>query len=199
MNTRRIAAASALFALASTSAVAQQRQAPNFSIEGAGAYQALNGNFWNDLNDGRGAEASFTAGISNFSITGGYQRTWHDVSAASASGRQAVISGYFVEPRLALPFAASNFTPYIYGRAGTLERVETISSTERRERATQLGGGVGTLIYLARGVQLNVGGGYQWLRAGQRLDPSTRPNGGAYVVRAGLTLGSSGWARDPGY
>lgn len=199
MHTRRLAVASALLALASTSLAAQQRQAPHFSIEGAGSYQALNGNFWNDLNDGRGGEASFTMGISNFSVTGGYQRTWHDVSGTTATPRQAVISGYFVEPRLALPFAASNFTPYLYGRAGTLERVETVSGADRRERATQLGGGVGTLIYLARGVQLNVGGGYQWLRAGQRLDPSTRPSGGAYVVRAGLTLGSSGWARDPGY
>ena len=80
-----------------------------------------------------------------------------------------------------------------------LERAETIGGAEFTSNSTQLGGGVGSLIYLARGVQLNVGGGYQYLRAGKRIADDTRANGSAFVMRAGLTLGgSSGWARDPG-
>jgi hypothetical protein len=64
---------------------------------------------------------------------------------------------------------------------------------------TQLGGGVGSMIYLAKGVQLNLAGGYQFLRGGTRIGDNTRPSGASYLVRAGLSLGSSGWARDPGF
>ncbi|MDZ7631794.1 MAG: hypothetical protein U5K74_10720 [Gemmatimonadaceae bacterium] len=96
--------------------------------------------------------------------------------------------------------AASNFTPYLYGRGGVLERAKPIL-TKIMLNATQLGGGVGSQIYLARGVHLNIAGGDQFLRAGKRIADDTRANGGAYVMRAGLTLGggNSGWARDPGY
>ena len=114
--------------------------------------------------------------------------------------RQATLSGFYVEPRLALPLAASNFTPYLYGRGGLLERAETISGDEYKSNVTQLGGGLGSMIYLAKGVQLNLTGGYQFLRAGKRIADDTRAEGGAFVMRAGLSLGgSSGWARDPGY
>jgi len=200
MSTRRIALAS-LFSLALLASaaplLAQQRQAPIFSIEGGANFQALRGDVYSDLNDGRGAEALFTVGISNFALSAGYQRSWHDVAGES---RQATLSGFFVEPRLALPFAASNFTPYLYGRGGLLERAESIGGTEVTSNATQLGGGVGSLIFLAKGVQLNVGGGYQYLRAGRRIADDTRARGGAFVMRAGLTLGgSTGWARDPGF
>lgn len=197
MSTRRIALAS--FALLASAAplLAQHRQAPIFSVEGGANFQALRGNVYSDLNDGRGAEAQFSVGISNLALSVGYQRSWHDVAGTS---RQATLSGFFVEPRLALPFAASNFTPYLYGRGGVLERAETIGGSEFKSNATQLGGGLGSLIYLAQGVQLNVGGGYQYLRAGKRIADDTRAKGGSFVMRAGLTLGgSSGWARDPGY
>ena len=183
--------------------MAQQRQAPLFTLEAAANYQALRGNVYSDLNDGRGAEAQFTVGISNLAISAGYQRSWHDViGSAPQSGvpRQATISGFYVEPRLALPLAASNFTPYLYGRGGLLERAETVNNSEFKSNATQLGGGLGSMIYLARGVQLNLAGGYQFLRAGKRIADDTRANGGAFVMRAGLSLGgNSGWARDPGY
>lgn len=197
MSARRMTLASLVLLASAAPLVAQQRQAPIFSVEGGANFQALQGNVYSDLNDGRGAEAMFTVGISNLSVSAGYQRSWHDVAGAS---RQATLSGFFVEPRLALPFAASNFTPYLYGRGGVLERAETIGGAEFTSNSTQLGGGVGSLIFLAKGVQLNVGGGYQYLRAGKRIADDTRAKGGAFVMRAGLTLGgSSGWARDPGY
>ena len=197
MSIRRLALASAALLTTAMPAMAQRRQAPIFTIEGGANYQALRGNLYSDLNDGRGAEAQFTVGISNLAVSAGYQRSWHDVVGAS---RQATLSGFYIEPRLALPYAASNFTPYLYGRGGVLERAETVLGQEIKSNATQLGGGIGSLIYLAKGIQLNVGGGYQFLRAGKRIADDTRANGGAFVMRAGLTLGgSSGWARDPGY
>jgi hypothetical protein len=203
MSIRR-ASLSAVALLASAAPVmAQQRQAPLFTIEAAANYQALRGNVYSDLNDGRGAEAQFTVGISNLAISAGYQRSWHDVIASAPAGgvpRQATISGFYVEPRLALPLAASNFTPYLYGRGGLLERAETVNNSEFKSNVTQLGGGLGSMIYLARGVHLNLAGGYQFLRAGKRIADDTRANGGAFVMRAGLSLGgNSGWARDPGY
>lgn len=193
----RYALASAAFLTSAMPTLAQNRQAPIFSIEGHANYQALRGDVFSDLNDGRGAEAQFTVGISNLAVSAGYQRSWHDVVGAS---RQATLSGFFVEPRLALPFAASNFTPYLFGRGGVLQRAETIAGVERTTNVSQVGGGIGSMIYLAKGVQLNLAGGYQFLREGTRIADGTRANGGAYVMRAGLTLGgSSGWARDPGF
>ena len=198
MSIRRLALASSAFAIVAAPLAAQRRQAPMFAVEANANYQALRGNVYSDLNDGRGAEALFTLGISNFALSAGYQRSWHDVLGSS---RQATLSGFFVEPRLALPFAASHFTPYIYGRGGLLQRAELVSDKEITSNATQMGGGVGSQIILARGLQLNLAGGYQYLRAGRRIADDTRANGGAFVMRAGLTLGgsASGWARDPGY
>lgn len=203
MSIRRVALASAALLTTAAPVMAQQRQAPMFTIEGAANYQALRGNVFSDLNDGRGAEAQFTVGISNLAVSVGYQRSWHDIIGTAPEGgvpRQATLSGFYVEPRLALPLAASNFTPYLYGRGGLLERAETISGDEYKSNVTQLGGGLGSMIYLAKGVQLNLTGGYQFLRAGKRIADDTRAEGGAFVMRAGLSLGgTSGWARDPGY
>lgn len=203
MSIRRVAFTAVALLATAAPVMAQQRQAPLFTIEAAANYQALRGNVYSDLNDGRGAEAQFTVGISNLAISAGYQRSWHDVIGSAPEGgvpRRATISGFYVEPRLALPFAASNFTPYLYGRGGLLERAETIRDSEYKSNATQLGGGLGSMIYLAKGVQLNLAGGYQFLRSGKRIADDTRANGGAFVMRAGLSIGgNSGWARDPGY
>ena len=198
MSIRLLALASAALLVVAAPLTAQRRQAPMFSVEGNANYQALRGNVYSDLNDGRGAEALFTLGISNLALSVGYQRSWHDVVGTS---RQATLSGFFVEPRLALPFAVSAFTPYIYGRGGLLQRAEMVNDAELTSNATQVGGGLGSQIDLAKGIQLNLAGGYQYLRAGRRISDDTRAKGGAFVMRAGLTLGgnSSGWARDPGY
>jgi len=197
MSHRRLAFTAVALLASAAPLVAQQRQAAIFSVEGGATYNALRGDVYSDLGDGRGADAALTVGISNFSLTGGYQRSWHRVMGTE---RDATLSGFYIEPRLALPFAASNFTPYLYGRGGVLERAETVGGSQVTSTASQLGGGVGSLIDLARGVQLNVGGGYQYLRAGRRIADDTRANGGAFMMRAGLSIGgSSGWARDPGY
>lgn len=196
MSRRLVVAAVAACATASPM-LAQQRQQPLFTIDGGANYQALRGNLYSDLNDGRGAEAQITMGVSNLSVSGGYQRSWHRVLGTE---REATLSGFYLEPRLALPFAASNFTPYIYGRGGVLERSETVADRQVTSNATQMGGGVGTLVYLSKGMQLNLGAGYQFLRAGRRISDDTRASGGSFVMRAGLSLGgNSGWARDPGY
>lgn len=204
MSIRRFALASATLLATAAPVMAQHRQAPMFTIEGGANYQALRGGVFGDLNDGRGAEAQFIVGVSNLALAVGYQRSWHDVvgtAAATGTPRQATLSGFYIEPRLALPFAASNFTPYIYGRGGLLQRAETIQDAEVTSNISQLGGGLGSQIYLAKGIHLNLAGGYQFFRAGKKISDDTRANGGAYVMRAGLTLGggSSGWARDPGY
>lgn len=203
MSIPRLTLASVALLVTAAPVMAQRREQPIFTVEAAANYQALRGNVFSDLADGRGAEAQFTVGISNFAASIGYQRSWHDVLGTAPAGgvpKQATLSGFYIEPRLALPLAASNFTPYVYGRGGLLERAETVSGLEYKSNVTQLGGGVGSMIYLARGVQLNLAGGYQFLRAGKRIADDTRADGGAFVMRAGLSLGgNSGWARDPGY
>jgi hypothetical protein len=197
MSSRHFSRAALALAVSALPLAAQQRQAPTFSIEGGANYQALRGTLYSDLSDGRGSEAQATLGISNLAVSAGYQRSYHNV--IGTANRQATLSGFYVEPRLALPLAASNFTPYLYGRGGLLERSETVGTGAVKSTASQLGGGLGSLIYLAKGVQLNLAGGYQYMRAGRRIADDTRTNGGAFMLRAGLTLGSSGWARDPGF
>ncbi len=197
MSNRRFALASIALLTSAAPVMAQHRDAPMFTVEAGANYQALRGNVFNDLNDGRGAELQLTVGISNLSLSAGYQRSWHDVLDTQ---RQATLSGFYIEPRLALPFAASNFTPYMYGRGGLLERAEVVQDLEYKSNVTQIGGGLGSMIYLAKGLQLNIAGGYQFLRDGKRIADDTRANGGAFVMRAGLSLGgNSGWGRDPGY
>ena len=55
MSIRRVALASAALLTTAAPVMAQQRQAPMFTIEGAANFQALRGNVFSDLNDGRGA------------------------------------------------------------------------------------------------------------------------------------------------
>jgi hypothetical protein len=188
--------------------VAQNRNTPSLSIEANGVYTGVARSVFPNVGDGRGGEAQATLGIGNFAISGGVSRTWHDVSGAptnplpGVSGADgATLTTFFVEPRLALPLGVSNFTPYLYGRAGQTNYQYTTNGDDlgARQRALMLGGGAGVIVELFKGAALNLGGGYQWHRAGNSFGDQSRPSGGGYMVRAGLMLGGTRWARDPGF
>lgn len=187
---------------------AQHRNTPSLSIEASGVYTGISQNVFRNAGDGRGGEAQVTLGIGNFAISGGVARSFHDVNgqptlpipgAAGADG--GTMTTFFVEPRLALPLGVSNFTPYLFGRAGQANFQYTTDGTDvgERQRALMLGGGAGVIVELFKGAALNLGGGYQWHRAGNSFGDQSRPSGGGYMVRAGLMLGGTRWARDPGF
>lgn len=202
-----------LFALPAAAMVAlplaaQHRNTPSLSIEANGVYTGISQNVFRNVSDGRGGEAIVSLGIGNFAIAGGVSRTFHDVSAQPAINLPALagadggtMTSFFVEPRLALPLGVSNFTPYLYGRAGQSNFQYTTDGNDvgERQRALMLGGGAGVIVELFKGAALNLGGGYQWHRAGNSFGDQSRPSGGGYMVRAGLMLGGTRWARDPGF
>jgi opacity protein-like surface antigen len=204
----RLALALSAAVLAAAPLAAQYRNTPSLSIEASGVYTGVPTRVFPGLGDGRGAEAQVTLGIGNFAISGGVSRTLHDVGGAATlpipgttPDIGAQLTTFFVEPRLALPLGVSNFTPYLYGRAGQTRLQYTTDGDEigRRTNALQLGGGIGTIIEVTKGIALNLGGGYQWHRAGNTFSDGSQPSGGGYMVRAGLLIGGTRWARDPGF
>ena len=189
-----LVARAALLALLASSAAAQTAP-PTFSLEGNVLYNTFQGRDFRDIGDGAGFEALGNLGVGAFSIGAGYLRTTHNLVNVSDD---AVLSGPFVEPRLALPFYYRSFTPYVSGRIARLtarfdEPGGAVSAT-----GTQLGGGVGMLVAIAPGVRLNMGLTYANLRlrdaeqGGSRL-PDTAVDGGNLGFRVGLSLGGAGW------
>ena len=172
----------------------ERRTAPSFSVEGGGVYASMRGAGVERLEDGFGFEAQGRLGVSALSIGVGYQRSTHRIAgleALSGTTDPAVLSGVFVEPRVALMLGGTNFTPYLSGRVTRL--------TLRQEQAgidtdgTDVAGGGGLLVWLAPAAQLNLSALYSALRLDESgLAPGGRARGNAVTLRAGVTLGFPG-------
>lgn len=172
-----------------------RRDRPQLALEGSGALSSLSGNAVGSATDGTGFDVLASIGVSVLSLGAGYQRSTH-----SLGGDDAVVQGVFFEPRVALPLAARNFTPFVYGRVSRLERRIDNSVGTVNTNGTGLGAGVGTYVWLAPNVQLNTTVGWTDLRFGATDDVSIFPlagrtTGSSWGVRAGLTLGFDRWGR----
>jgi hypothetical protein len=185
--------------LATVPALARHAQAqgplPSISLEGSVLYNTFQGRDFRNVNDGGGFEAQANIGVGAFSLGGGYLRTTHSITGIA---EDAVQSGPYLEPRLALPFYYTNFTPYLMGRVARItHRVDT-SLGERESTGTSVGGGVGMLVRLTPGVQLNMGLLYSSFRLGRIEQGGTTVTGSGgdgttLGFRAGLSLGGGGW------
>jgi hypothetical protein len=205
----RLAVTAAAAALVAAPAHAQFRNTPSLAIEASPIYTGVPTRVFTGVGDGRGGEAQVSLGIGNFAIAGGVSRTWHDVTVGAqppiagltSTNPGATVTTFFVEPRLALPLGVSNFTPYVFGRAGQsrLQYTNDGDGVGSTRDALMLGAGIGSVVELTKGIALNLGGGYQWHRGGTTLADNSRPSGGGYMIRAGLMLGGTRWARDPGF
>lgn len=172
-----------------------RRDRAQFALEASGALSQLRGDAIGSATDGTGFDILASVGVSVLSLGGGYQRSTHRVG-----GSDATVEGVFFEPRVALPVAARNFTPFVFGRAARLERTVAGSAGDVSARGTGLGAGVGTYVWLAPNVQLNTSVGWHALRFGDdgALAGSPivgRTSGSQWTVRAGLTLGFDRWGR----
>jgi hypothetical protein len=164
-----------------------RRTAPQFGLDVGGLF--TRGSSAN-TGDATGFDVMGSVGSGMFSLGGGYQRATIRPAGPTASGDD-VLDGFFVEPRLALPFATGNFTPYLFGRAGWLtSSVATAASPRVEQSASQVGGGLGTLVWLAPRVQLNAA-----LIAVDTRAPRSAMDGASVGLRAGLTLGLDRWGR----
>jgi hypothetical protein len=105
--------------------------------------------------DGTGFEIMGSVGVSVLSLGGGYQRSTHRLGASDAT-----VDGIFFEPRVALPLAARNFTPFVYGRVSRLDRSVNGEIGSLETRGTGLGAGVGTYLWLAPNLQLSTSVGW---------------------------------------
>jgi hypothetical protein len=172
-----------------------RRDRAQFALEASGALSQLRGDAVGSATDGTGFDVMASLGVSVLSLGGGYQRSTHRLG-----GEDATVRGVFFEPRLALPFAARNFTPFVYGRVARLERTWAGEVGTFEARGTGLGAGVGTYVWLAPNIQLNTTVGWHEQRFG---DPGVlagspivgRTSGEQWTVRAGLTLGFDRWGR----
>jgi len=172
-----------------------RRERAQVALEGSGSLSQLSGNALGSATEGTGFEVMGAGGVSVLSLGGGYQRSTHRVGI-----RDATVDGFFVEPRLALPFVARNVTPFVYGRVSRLDRSVTGDIGSLETRGTGLGAGLGTYLWLAPNVQLSSSVGWNEVRFG---DPGPaagfpiagRTSGNSWTVRAGLVLGFDRWGR----
>lgn len=173
-----------------------RRERPMFALDGGGLFTTLRGNALGNIGDGTGFDVMASIGTGIFSVGGGYQRTFH---SRPGNDESVVLDGGFIEPRLALPIATGNFTPYALLRAGRLTRRPPdsgIGSNEPTVKGTALGLGAGTLFWLASNVQLNTAIMWQDLRFDD-LDGNNNPraSGSQWGLRAGLMIGFDNWGR----
>ncbi len=174
-----------------------RRERPMLALEATGLFSSVKGQALGTAGDGAGFDVMGSVGSGMFALGAGYQRSTHTLLGQSSS--RAIVDGVFIEPRLALPLATGNFTPYVFARAARLERSLENSGNEPRLRGSAIGGGVGTYFWLANNVQLNSALLWQDLRFDQA---SARPNitgaradGSQWAIRAGLSVGFDNWGR----
>ncbi len=172
-----------------------RRERPELALEASGVLTSLRGNALGSATEGTGFDLMGSIGVSVLSLGGGYQRSTHALGDADA-----VVQGVFFEPRVALPIAARNFTPFLYGRVSRLERTIEAGVDRSETNGTGLGAGLGTYVWLAPNLQLNTSVGWTELRFGDANDASIFPlagrtTGSSWGVRAGLTVGFDRWGR----
>jgi hypothetical protein len=175
----------------------ERRSPVRFALGAGGLYQSARGSSAARVADGGGFDAFGALSVSAFALGVGYQRAEQRLPG-TGSGR-AVYDGVFVEPRVSVAPARS-FSPYVAGRVAFLRQRVPASSAYAADRRslTALGAGIGTLVWLAPSVQLDLAGMYTDVRSGRDADASGRftgGTGGGATLRAGLVLGLDSWGR----
>lgn len=174
-----------------------RRERPALSLEAGGLFSSQTGDALGPVGDGTGFDIMASVGSGMFSLGGGYQRQAH----RRAIGGDAVVGGAFIEPRIALPLAVGNFTPYVFARGARLTRRVSDAPDEPTVNGTAIGGGFGTLFWLAPNVQLNTSLLWQDLRFDRSVGlelpviQSPRVEGSQWSIRAGITIGFDNWGR----
>lgn len=173
-----------------------RREQPMVALEANGLFTTVRGDARGIARDGTGFDAIASIGSGMFALGAGYQRSTH---AETSNANRSVVDGFFLEPRLALPLAAGNFTPYVFGRAARLTRtVDAVNSSKLH--GTAFGGGIGTYFWLAPNVQLTSSVLLQDVRFDRDAVLGVpvfndRAQGTQWGVRAGLSVGFDRWGR----
>ena len=175
-----------------------RRERPQLALEASGFFSTQRGEPLGAVGDGSGFDVMGSIGSGMFSLGGGYQYQTH----RRLTSGSAVVDGAFIEPRIAMPLAVGNFTPYVFARGARLTRRvhdTAIGDEERTVSGTAVGGGFGTLFWLAPNIQLNTSLLWQDMRFDRASQlpilSNSRAEGSQWGLRAGLTLGFDNWGR----
>jgi opacity protein-like surface antigen len=178
-----------LSVVAST-ASAQARQP--WSIQGSLLYTAQDLGGSAGTVGGAGIEAQLRRTFPRWSLGAGVQYSKH-----SSGPDDLGLTGFFVEPRLVLNFAAGPFAPYLAGRVAFLRGSLTadLLDGEGSSNGIAIGAGAGLIYPLTRNVNFDVGGAvlHQSL-SNMTLDDGASteiefPSFFGYVVKAGFSIG----------
>lgn len=170
----------------------ERRSPVHFAAGGGGIFQSSGGRAAGQLGDGSGFDVFGSLGVSSLALGVGYQHLRHSQGGAE-SGR-ATYHGVFVEPRFSTA-SFRNFTPYVNARVGFLRATGPLANAAGDRSVTSLAAGLGTLVWLAPGVSLDLGGMYSDARAGSRAGAVFGGPGRGVMLRAGAVLGFDRWGR----
>jgi hypothetical protein len=200
MSVRRRAAGLLCGTLAIGSAAsAQSRQF--FSVQASGLLASLHGNAFDLLRIGTGLGGEFQVRVnpSRFSVGAGFQLTKHSSSSQGLTNKMT-LTGFFLEPRYAIPIASRVVAPYLAGRLAFLKQktdLQDIGTTFKvKANAVAFGGGGGFVARLSNSIGFDLGvaltssdfGKFSYRDSGadSGLDAGS---GLTYVVKAGLNIG----------
>ena len=178
----------------------ERRSAARPFVGGAGLYQAARGASGARVQDGGGFDAFVGVHVSSLALAAGYQRSSHGLPGAG-TGR-VTDQGLFVEPRVSVaPFR--NFSPYLAARLSFVRRSVPAGAQFAGETRSLVGygAGVGTLVWLAPGVQLDAAALYTGLSGGDQAASAVVPaafrggTGSAPALRLGVVVGLDRWGR----
>jgi hypothetical protein len=178
---------------------AQSRQF--VSVQASGLLTSLDGNAFDLLRIGTGLGGEFQLRLNPgaFSIGAGVQVTGHS-STGQGLTNKVTITGFFLEPRYAVPIDSRSVRPYFAGRVALLRQtadLQDIASTLRvKADAIAYGGGGGFVARLSDHVGFDLGvavtsasfGTFKYRDTGSDsgLDAG---HGIIFVVKAGFNIG----------
>jgi hypothetical protein len=171
----------------------ERRSPARVAIGGAGLFQSARGAAGQRLQEGGGFDVFGSLAVSALALNVGYQRSAHRLPGAGAG--RATDQGVFVEPRLSVA-PLRNFTPYLAGRVAFLRRSGGGAFADERTSLVAYGGGAGTLVWVAPGVQLDLAAMYTRTDRGDGASGAfAGGTGGAALLRAGVVVGLDRWGR----
>lgn len=178
---------------------AQSRQL--VSVQASGLLTSLHGDAFDLLRIGTGLGGEFQLRLNPgpFSLGAGFQITSHS-STSQGLANSMTLTGFFFEPRYAIPIASRIVRPYVAGRLALLQQttdLEDVTQTYHvKATSTAFGGGAGFVARLNNNVSFDLGlaltsanfGTFEYRDSGDDsgLDAGS---GMVYVVKAGLNIG----------
>jgi hypothetical protein len=177
--------------LVGSAAAAQSRQF--VSVQTSGLLTSLNGNAFDLLRIGTGLGAEFQLRLNPgaFSVGAGFQVTQHSSSGQGLTNKMT-LSGFFLEPRYAIPISSRTVRPYLAGRVALMKQstdLQDINTTFKvKANAIAYGGGGGFVARLGDNVGFDLGVAVTYRDTGS---DSGLPAGSGliFVVKAGFNIG----------